>query len=32
MFNDKTDLLTAGNSAINLIDHQPQMFGGHEGA
>lgn len=28
MFNDKQDLLTPENSAIILIDHQPQMLFG----
>ncbi|WP_163882945.1 hydrolase [Paenibacillus favisporus] len=32
MFNDKTDLLTAENSAIILIDHQPQMIFGVQSA
>ncbi|MFK7696247.1 hydrolase [Paenibacillus sp. HJGM_3] len=32
MFNDKTDLLTADNSAIILIDHQPQMLFGVQSA
>lgn len=32
MFNDKTDLLTPENSAIILIDHQPQMIFGTQSA
>ncbi|MFF0826332.1 hydrolase [Brevibacillus sp. NPDC003359] len=32
MFNDKSDLLTASNSAIILIDHQPQMLFGVQSA
>lgn len=32
MFNSKTDLLTAENSAIILIDHQPQMLFGVQSA
>lgn len=32
MFNDKTDLLTPENSAIILIDHQPQMLFGTQSA
>lgn len=32
MFNGKTDLLTAENSAIILIDHQPQMLFGVQSA
>ncbi|MGF7031019.1 nicotinamidase-related amidase [Paenibacillus mucilaginosus] len=32
MFNDKTDLLTGDNSAIILIDHQPQMLFGVQSA
>ncbi|WP_426454999.1 hydrolase [Paenibacillus sp. S-38] len=32
MFNDKLDLLTAENSAIILIDHQPQMLFGVQSA
>ncbi|MED4586722.1 hydrolase [Brevibacillus choshinensis] len=32
MFNGKTDLLTADNSAIILVDHQPQMLFGVQSA
>ncbi|MGO4111173.1 hydrolase [Paenibacillus sp. YAF4_2] len=32
MFNSKTDLLTADNSAIILVDHQPQMLFGVQSA
>lgn len=32
MFNSKTDLLTAENSAIILVDHQPQMLFGVQSA
>ncbi|MFG0214141.1 hydrolase [Brevibacillus porteri] len=32
MFNDKSDLLTPSNSAIILIDHQPQMLFGVQSA
>lgn len=32
MFNAKTDLLTADNSAIILVDHQPQMLFGVQSA
>ncbi|MDF2670279.1 MAG: hydrolase [Paenibacillus sp.] len=32
MFNDKSDLLTAENSAIILVDHQPQMLFGVQSA
>jgi len=32
MFNEKSDLLTAENSAIILVDHQPQMLFGVQSA